>query len=95
MQEYLLGFLGNMGCWTVGGTGGMAATLADPVTRPAALQAAAKLGAEIVLAISSRTTYPEQRAQQPAFAQQMRQLVSARAEDWTYEADYWRSQGRS
>jgi multimeric flavodoxin WrbA len=93
VQEYILGFLRNMGSWTVGGAGATAATLANPATRPAALQAAAKLGAELVQAISSRTTYPEQQAQQSAFAQRMKQLVSARSDEWTYEADYWRSRG--
>ena len=91
VQEYILGFLRNMGIWTVGGAGATAATLADPATRPASLQAAAKLGAELVRAISSGATYPEQQAQQSAFAQRMKQLVSARSDEWTYEADYWRS----
>ena len=93
VQEYILGFLRNMGSWTVGGAGATAATLANPATRPAALQAAAKLGAELVQAISSGTTYPEQQAQQSAFAQRMKQVVSARGDEWTYEADYWRSRG--
>ncbi len=93
VQEYLLGFLRNMGCWTVGGTGATAATLAHAATRPAALQAAAKLGAELVEAISSGVTYPEQQAQQSASAERMKQLVSARSDEWTYEADYWRSRG--
>ncbi len=95
VQEYILAFLRNMGCWTVGGAGATAATLADPATRPAALQAAAKLGAELVQAIASGTTYPQQETQRSAFAQRMQQLVSARSNEWTYEADYWRSQGSS
>jgi hypothetical protein len=85
----------NMGCCTVGGAGATAATLADPATRPAALGAAAKPGAELVRAISSGTTYPEQQAQRSASAERMKQLVSARSHEWTYEADYWRSRGRS
>jgi len=92
VQEYILGFMRNMGTWTVGGAGATAATLADPATRPAALEAAAKLGAELVRAISSKTTYPEQEAQRSAFARLMQQLVSSRSDEWTYEADYWRSQ---
>jgi len=94
VQDYILGFLGNMGSWTVGGAGATAATLADPATRPPALQAAAKLGADLVRAISSGTTYPQQQAQQSAFAQRMKQLVSARSDEWTYEADYWQSRGQ-
>jgi hypothetical protein len=94
VQEYVLGFLRNMGTWTVGGAGATAATLAKAATRPAALQAAAKLGAELVQAISSGTTYPQQQAQQSASAQRMKQLVSARSDEWTYEADYWRSRDR-
>lgn len=93
VQEYILGFLRNMGSWTVGEAGATAATLADPATRPAALAAAAELGAELVRAISSGATCPEQQAQQSAFAQRMKQLVRARGDDWTYEADYWRSRG--
>ncbi len=58
-----------MGSWTVGGAGTAAATLANPTTRPAPLQAAEKLGAKLLRAISSGTTYPEQQAQQSAFAQ--------------------------
>jgi multimeric flavodoxin WrbA len=93
VQEYILGFLRNMGSWTVGSAGATAATLAEVATRPAALQAAAKLGAELVRAISSGMTYPEQQAQQAAFAQRMKDLVSARSDEWPYEAEYWRSRG--
>jgi len=92
VQEYIMGFMRNMGSWTVGGSGATAATLANPATRPAALQAAAKLGAELVQTISSDTTYPEQQAQQSAFAQRMKQLVNLRKDEWSYEADYWQSQ---
>ncbi|HUU22835.1 MAG TPA: flavodoxin family protein [Phycisphaerae bacterium] len=95
VQEYVLGFLRNMGCWTVGAAGAPAGMLADPATRPAALQAAAKLGADLVEAISAGATYPEQQAQRSAFAQRMRQLVIARGDEWTYEADYWRSRNGS
>ena len=93
VQQYILGFLRNMGSWTVGGAGATAAMLADPAARPAALQAAAKLGADLVQAISSVATYPEQRAQQSAFAERMKQLVRSRGKEWTYEADCWRSRG--
>jgi hypothetical protein len=93
VQEYILGFLRSMGSWTVGSAGATAATLSNPATRPAALQAAAKLGAELVRAVSSGTTYPEQQAQQSAFAQRMKQVVSARGDEWPYEANYWRSRG--
>ena len=92
VEEYILGFLRNMGCWTVGGAGATAAALAAAATRPAALEAAARLGAELTQAISSRATYPEQEAQRSAFAQRMKQLVMARSDEWTYEADYWQSQ---
>jgi multimeric flavodoxin WrbA len=91
VQEYMLGFLRNMGSWTVGGAGVDAAALANQTTRPAALQAGAKLGTELALAISSGATYPEQKAQQSAFAQRMKQLVTSRSDEWIYEADYWRS----
>lgn len=93
VQEYILSFLRIMGSWTVGGAGAAAATLSNPATRPAALQAAAELGTELVQAIRSGATYPEQQAQQSAFAQRMKQLVSSRSDEWTYEADYWRSRG--
>lgn len=93
VQEYILSFLRIMGSWTVGGAGAVASTLSDPATRPAALQAAAKLGAELARAISSGATYPEQQAQQSAFAQRMKRLVSSRSDEWTYEANYWKSRG--
>ena len=91
--EYILSFLRIMGSWTVGGAGAAAMTLSSSATRPAALQTAGKLGADLVQAILSGTTYPEQQAQQSAFAQRMKQLVSSHSDEWTYEADYWRSRG--
>ena len=93
VEDYMLAFLRHMGSWTVGSTGATAAMLQSPPERARALEAAGGLGKTLVQAIRQRRTYPDQLADQNAFAQRMKQLVEFRKDLWAYEYEYWKSRG--
>ena len=94
VAEYLLQFLRAMGCWTVDGAGARAAELHNEDEREAALDRGRELGQRLVEAAAEERTYPEQKQEHTQFAEQMKQLVLARKNEWTYEYEYWKSQGR-
>ena len=93
VERYLVRFLRALGCWTVGSVGASAAQLADPSARAPVFEAAADLGRRLADAIRNKATFPDQAAERAAFRELMRQLVIAHKDVWTYEYDYWKSQG--
>ena len=94
VERYILRFLQNMGCWTVGSVGAEARHLADAGARAERLNAAASLGAQLVATIRARKTFPEQENMHRAFYDRMKMLVTHRKKEWTYEHEYWKSLGR-
>ncbi|MCE5324972.1 MAG: flavodoxin family protein [Planctomycetaceae bacterium] len=95
VEDFILNFATAVGCWTVGSASAAAYELHDAALRPSRLAAAADLGEKLVDCINNRTIFPEQAAKRQAFAQRMRELVTARREDWAYEYNYWQAQSRA
>jgi len=92
--EYLLQFLRALGCWTVDGVGARAGELKDDDRRGEALDRGRELGGRLVEAAAEGRQYPEQEQEHTQFAERMKKLILARKDDWTYEYEYWKSQGR-
>jgi len=93
VESYLLRFLQSLGCQTVGSVGAAGFELANEPTRSGRLTAAGELGRELVRCIAQKRSFPEQDERREAFFQRMRQLIQMRQADWTYEFNYYKSQG--
>ena len=93
VQQYMLRFLGNLGCWTVGSAGATASELGDPARRPQVLGAAAELGRALVNAIRDKRTFPQQVPDRKAFFDRMKSLVQRHKDTWRYEYEHWKSRG--
>ncbi|MCY2930327.1 MAG: flavodoxin family protein [Planctomycetota bacterium] len=91
VERYLLRFLRAFGASTVGSVGASAMELLDPARRPAARRAAAQLGADLVAAVAAKKSYPDQAAEQTAFAERMKAIVRFQKDRWTYEYQQWES----
>jgi len=94
VENYILHFLGNLGCWTVGSIGAEARQIADEKARSERLVAAAALGKQFTEAIGGGKTYPEQARARKAFFERMKMLVTMNRDNWPYEYSYWKSAGR-
>jgi len=94
VERYLLRFLRSLGCWTVGGAGADAGQLADEKTRVQCLRKAADLGRVLCESIRAKVTFPPQVQEKTTFFERMKQLITGRRDDWPFEYDYWKSQGR-
>jgi multimeric flavodoxin WrbA len=91
--DYIQRFELAMGAWTVGGVGAEGAQLADESSREECYKAARDLGERLVDAIEANAPLPDQQPQRTAFAERMRQLVTARKDHWPYEYNYWKDRG--
>lgn len=94
VEDYILHFLRNLGCWTVGSIGAEARKIADEKARAEALAAAGALGEQFVEAIRDKKTYPEQAQARRAFFERMKMIVTMNKDNWPYEYGYWKSMGR-
>ncbi len=94
VEDYILGFLRAVGCWTVGSIGAEARDLFDEKMRAKAVAAASALGAKLAGAIRDKESYPEQLQAREGFRQRMKMLVTIRKNDWPFEYNYWKSLGR-
>ncbi len=94
VEQYILGFLRNIGCWTVGSVGAAAFEITDPATRAKAVAAASALGGKLAAAIRDRETYPEQLQARQGMIERMKMLVTMHKNDWPHEYEYWKTQGR-
>lgn len=93
VAAYMLSFMTNMGCWSVGSATADAWELANEELAAERLQAARELGAQIVAAVETSQTMPEQEPARNAFRQRMKQLIGAMGDHWPYEYEYFRSRG--
>jgi len=94
VEEYVLHFLRNLGCWTVGSVGAEARHLHDSSARAERLNEAATLGQTLVDAVREKRTYPAQKVDRQAFYERMKALVTARRAEWPYEYEYWKASDR-
>jgi multimeric flavodoxin WrbA len=93
VEAYLLRFLRAMGCRTVGSVSAQGRQLQGDSAEQF-MQAASRLGANLVGSIRSMREFPEQRTERQAFVERMRQLVAMQKDVWPYEYEYWKSHGR-
>jgi len=91
VEAYMLRWLRNMGCWTVGSVGADGAQMMKKDAREARLKAAGALGRALVDAIREKRRFPEQEAARGAFMERMEHLVEARKLDWPFEYEYWQA----
>jgi len=94
VAQYLLRFLRAMGCWTEGSVTAQAAQLSDSEHKAACLEAASRLGVDLVEDMRERPALLDQEPERTAFAQRMKQLVTARKDEWPFEYAYWQKTGR-
>lgn len=94
VEAYMLRFLRVLGCWTVGSVGAEAWRLADEPHRSQALEPAAALGHDLVMAIRDQRTYSDQAEDHRSFGERMKDLITAMKDAWAYEYNYWKSRGR-
>ncbi|MGQ9731725.1 MAG: flavodoxin family protein [Candidatus Zipacnadales bacterium] len=94
VKRYMLRFLRNLGCWTVGSISAEGQELLDPGASAQTMVRAKALGKKLVATAESGKTFPDQQTERDAFFERMKQLVLHRREEWPYEYEYWRSQGR-
>ena len=88
--QYMQRFLRTLGCWTVGGVASPAHQLGDPKV----VIAAADLGTRLAQAIQQKEKFPDQAKERADFFARMKYVVSSRKEEWAYEYEYWKAQGR-
>lgn len=94
VETYMLRYLRSLGYATVGSVGALGwAMRVDDMKEPN-LQAAAKLGVELVDAIKERKQYPEQAVERAAIMERMKGLMIAQQERWPYEYQYWVEKAR-
>ena len=90
VEKYMLRFANSLGAWAVGSTGTDLAHIFNPEKLPQVLKAAADLGTELVEAIGSGKTYPEQEPALQGFREYMRSWLVTQGERWPFEAQYWK-----
>lgn len=90
VEKYMLRFANSLGAWAVGSTGTDLAHIFNPEKLPQVLKAAADLGTELVEAIGSGKTYPEQVPGLQGFREYMRSWLVTQGERWPFEAQYWK-----
>lgn len=93
VEGYLLRFLQATGCWTVGSVGAEAFRLVAEDTRKVCFKAASDLGRQLVASVQTKRSFPEQAARRAAFAERMKQLITARRKQWPYEYQQWQARG--
>ncbi len=89
VENYLMGTLGNIGCWTVGSIVASGIQFEDPEQTHAVLQEARELGVSLARAIAVRAVIPEQLDARHNTFEVMRWLVESQKEAWPYEYRYW------
>jgi multimeric flavodoxin WrbA len=94
VEAYMLRFLRTLGCWTVGSVGAEGRQLVDEAACAQAVESAAALGKRLVAATQGKQTFPEQQAERAEFFERMKQLMTARREQWPFEYEYWKAAGR-
>ena len=93
VAAYMLSFMTNMGCWSVGSATADAWELVNEELATPRLRASRELGAQIVAAVEARQAMPEQETTRNAFRDRMKQLIGAMGEHWPYEYEYFKSRG--
>jgi len=94
VEEYILHFLRNLGCWTAGSIGAEARKIAAGKARDEAVAAAGELGKQLAEVIRDKKTYPEQAKARQVFFERMKMLVTMNKDQWPHEYGYWKSIGR-
>jgi multimeric flavodoxin WrbA len=89
VEEYLLGFLRSMGCWTVGSVSATAALLTESASREQSFEAARELGRELARCMRGTESFPEQVPVKEAFRDRMQRLVLRRKHVWAFEYEFW------
>ncbi len=89
VEQYLLRFLRSLGYATVGSVGALGWQMQVPGKKEPNLEKAAVLGKQLVEAISTRQSFPEQAAERQAMIERMKHLITSQKERWPYEYEYW------
>ncbi|WP_245920463.1 flavodoxin family protein [Methanospirillum stamsii] len=88
VADYLNHSLFIMGASVVGRVG---ANLSEgDETFKHAVQSSYKLGMDLADAIALKTSFPDQQKEHEAMLQRMKELVTFRKDDWTYEYEYFK-----
>jgi multimeric flavodoxin WrbA len=91
VEAYMLRFLRNLGCWTVGSVG---ASVGEVFQEGAPWQqAAGVLGQKLCSAIAAKSAFSDQVKEREAFYERMKALVSARRQEWPHEYQSWKARG--
>jgi multimeric flavodoxin WrbA len=90
VEQYLSRFLRAMGCWTEEGIGVRAVELKNPDRVNAALEAAARLGAELAEDVREQPAFPEQDEERSLIAERMERFVTSLRDDWPFVYAYRR-----
>ncbi|OPZ28468.1 MAG: 2-amino-4-deoxychorismate dehydrogenase [Lentisphaerae bacterium ADurb.BinA184] len=94
VADYLTRFLRAIGCQTVGGVAAEAYRLTDAAAAGERFAEARALGRRLVEAARDKVSFPGQEAERSAAARRMRELISLRHSDWSYEYEYLRHHGQ-
>ena len=94
VEAYMLRFMRSLGYATVGSVGALGWQMRMDDMKEPNLQAAAKLGVELVSAIREQKQYPEQAHERASIVERMKGLVIAQKDRWPYEYQYWVERAR-
>ena len=94
VSNYLVRFLRAMGCCTVGTVTAEAYRLMDPAATRDVFAKAHVLGRHLVEAARDKAAFPDQDADRNGVARRMRDLISLRRGDWSYEYEYLKHHGQ-